>query len=165
MLHYCTFLHADVSFYVCTAEYIDVVRNREMLSTLLLFLECDVDFNVPRPIPLPLLSWFKDGELVSSAHLNDFTTIDESFLTTNPILKAGVFDIVPFMVLSDGTAVFTTKFNNITSPVLGNLPPDITPEQARELLFNTYLGNWTCFVNNSIGSSSVEYIVRKYGMY
>ena len=154
-----------MSFYVCTAEYVDIVRNREVLSTLMLNLECDVDFNVPRPIPRPLLSWFKNGELVSSAQLYDTTAIDESFLTANPVLTPGVFDVILFGVLSDGTAVLTTIFTNITSPVLGNLPPDTTHEQARELLFSTYLGNWTCFVNNSIGSSSVEYIVREYGMY
>jgi hypothetical protein len=50
--------------------------------------------------------------------------------------------------------------------MLGGLASGTTPEQARQiLLYTSFLGNWTCFVNNSLGSASVEYIVRDRGKY
>ena len=150
-------------YYVHATDYILLVRN--VRSILTLNLECIVDLNVPRPIPPPLLSWFKNGELVSSVEYGQIPSFTMSFLTANPNLTPGVFDIDPLQITSDGTVMLTTQFTNISLPIdLGNLPPDITLEQARELLFDNFLGNWMCFVNNSIGSSSVEYIVTEYGM-
>ena len=148
--------------YVHATDDILVVRN--MLSMLSLDLECEIDLNVPQPIPPPLLSWFKDGELVSSAEFGQIPEFSMSFLTANPNLMPGVFDIDPLQIMSDGTLMLTTRFTNISFPIAsGNLPPDTTLEQARELLFSSFLGNWMCFVNNSIGSSSVEYVVTEYG--
>lgn len=142
---------------MCTTEYIEVARND---SETVLTLECDV---APRLWPSPLISWLKDGELVSSALIGDTPAIEPSFLAANPILTFGVFDLQQFGVQSDGTVFLSTIFTNITNPKLGNLPPVTTDKQAKELLFNSFLGNWTCFVNNSLGSASVEYIVRELG--
>jgi hypothetical protein len=143
----------------------DVDRNDEALSAWMLSLECNVDTATPQPVPSPSVSWFKDGQLVSSTLLGDSTMIEESFLTQNPILIPGVFNITIQFLLeysSSTTAMYlSTVFTNITNPMLGNLTPDTTLEQARQLLFDTFLGNWTCFVNNSVGSASVEYILRE----
>jgi hypothetical protein len=79
----------------------------------------------------------------------------------NPILLPGVFNISPFQILSDGTVTIYTGFANISFPELGMLAPNTTLEQAREELFDLFLGNWTCHVNNSLGSFSVEYILRE----
>ena len=139
-----------------------MVRDMETLSTLTLRLECEVDISVPRPVPIPRLSWFKDGELISSAVFGLTPQLNVSFLMANPHLMPGVFDIIPLQILIDGTVLLTTQFTNISLPDLGNLA-DTTLEQARELVVDSFLGNWTCFVSNSIGSSSVEYIVMEYG--
>ena len=146
-------------------EYVDVVRIDEVLSSLVLTLDCDVINDVPRAVPLPSLSWFKDGQLVSIIQELgfDFPMIEESFLAENPILIQGVFDILPFGILPSGGAILSTMFTNITNPMLGNLAPGTNFTQARQLLLDTYLGNWTCVVNNSLGGASVEYIVREYG--
>lgn len=130
---------------------------------LTLSLDCTVDNSVPQPVPIPLQSWYKDGELVSSAQIHESTEPIMSFVMANQLLMMGVFDFSPLQVLLGGTLVLTTTFTNITNPMLGQLSPDTTIAQARELLFETFLGNWTCLVNNSLGSSSVEYIVREYG--
>ena len=79
----------------------------------------------------------------------------------NPILISGVFNIPTLQVLSNGTITMYTGFTNITSPELGMLELETTLEQAREMLFDIFLGNWTCHVNNSLGSFSVEYILRE----
>ena len=122
-------------------------------------MECDVINDVPTPSR----SWFKDGQLVSSVQLYDSAVIEESFLAQNPILIPGVFDVSPFQILISGDAILSTMFMNITNPMLGNLAPGTTFMEARQLLLDTFLGNWTCFVNNSLGSASVQYIVREYG--
>ena len=149
---------------MCVTVYIDVVRNSEALATLVLLLECAIDdTRIPRPVPLPILSWFKDGELISSAQSGQNFQIEESYVMANPILTRGVFDFSVLTVLNDGTVALTTSVTNITLRALGMIPLDTTLEQARELLLNTFLGNWTCVVNNSLGSSSVEYIVGEFG--
>ena len=145
------------------ADYLDVVRNREALSMLSLVLECSVDHSVPRPVPQPLLSWYKDGEPVSFAQLGESAQLNESFLTAYPILNLGVFDVPSFQVFPDGRVILATNFNNITLPMLGNLSATTTLEQARELVFDVFCGNWTCLVSNSLGSSSVQYTVGECG--
>ena len=123
-------------------------------------MECDVINDVPTPSR----SWFKDGQLVSSVQLYDSAVIEESFLAQNPILIQGVFDVPLFGILVSGDVILSTMFTNITNPMLGNLAPSTSFMQARQLLLDTYLGNWTCFVNNSLGSASVEYIVREFNI-
>ena len=143
-----------------TAAYIDAVRNK--FSTLL---ECNVDDpSLPNPIPPPMRSWFKDGQLVSSIQYGEIEDITASYLVTaNPILMQSVFDVIsPFAILH-GAVILTNQINNISNPMLGNLPNGTTLEEARGLLFDIFLGNWTCLVNNSLGSSSVEYILRENG--
>ena len=136
------------------------MRNEELLTRL----SCDVDYSkLPHPIPLPTRSWFKDSQLVSSTLYGVAAEIDESFLMENPILNLGVFDFLPLQILSDGDITLFNGFSNITSRELGMLSPSTTLEQAREKLFDIFLGNWTCIVNNSLGSSSVEYILRENG--
>ena len=144
-------------------EYTDLIRSDEVLSTLVLILDCDVINDVPRPVPSPSLSWFKDDQLVSSVQLSDDPMIEESFLAQNPILMPGVFDVPPFQILGGHVIYLSTAFTNITNPMVGGLAPDITFMQARRLVLNTLLGNWTCLVNNSLGNASVEYIIRDYG--
>ena len=143
-----------------TAAYIDVVHVR---NDSVVFLTCDVA-DLPRPIPLPTRFWFKDGQIVSSMQYGASAEIDELFLMENPILTIGVFDFPAFQVLLDGTTVLFTGFSNISSPELGMIAPGTTLEEARKMLLNIFLGNWTCLVNNSLGSSSVEYILSGNGM-
>ena len=143
-----------------TAAYIDVVHVRNDMGV---FLTCDVA-DLPQPIPLPTRVWLKDGQIVSSMQYHAFAEIDELFLMENPILTIGVFDIPAFQVLPDGTTILFAGFGNITSTELGMIAPDTTLDEARKMLLNIFLGNWTCLVNNSLGSSSVEYILSGNGM-
>ena len=117
---------------------------------------CDVINDIS---PFPLRSfWFKDGQPIFS----DSPVIEESFLVQNPILMPGVFNVPPVQ-FSHRKMILYTTFTNITDPMLGGLAPDTSLEQARQLLLDIFLGNWTCFVNNSLGSASVEYIIREFG--
>ena len=139
--------------------YIDALRSTDQF---LQSLDCGVDDpNLPQPNPLPTRSWFKDGQLISSAQYRSHADIELTYLMENSILLTGVFNIPTFQVLPNGTITMYTGFTNITSPELGMLEPETTLEQARELLFDIFLGNWTCHVNNSLGSFSVEYILRE----
>lgn len=130
----------------------------------MLTLDCDAINDIPRPVPSPSLSWFKDGQLVLSVQsfnniFND-PIIEETFLAQNPILMPGVFDVQPLLLIFIGDGIhLSTRFTNITNPMLGGLVPDTTLPEARQLVLNTFLGNWTCLVNNSLGSASVEYII------
>ena len=82
------------------------------------------------------------------------------FLMQFPILNFGVFNTPPFQVLSAGDLVFTTAFDNITNPMLGGLEPDIAFSEARAMLFDILLANWTCVANNTLGLSSVSNFFR-----
>lgn len=144
---------------MCIAVFIDALRSTDQF---LQSLDCGVDDpSLPRPNPLPTRTWFKDGQLISSSLYGSHADIEWTFLVENPILMIGVFNIPTFQVLTNGVITMYTGFNNITSPDLGMLAPETTLEQARELLFDIFLGNWTCHVNNSLGSFSVEYILRE----
>ena len=126
-------------------------------------LDCTILDNVPHPIPLPDRSWFRNGVLVASAQYYQNLILDMAFLMEFPIFTAGVFDFAPLIIASTGQLYYITQFTNITMPMLGGLPPDIDFPTARGLLFDLLLGNWTCVANNSLGSSSVEYIIRDCG--
>ena len=141
-------------------EYRDVVRSDEVLSTLVLILRCHHD--VFFLLPSPSFSWFKDGQPFHNI-FND-PIIEESFLAQKPILMPGVFDVPPLSIILIGYEIhLSTRFTNIANPMLGGLVPDTTLPEARQLVLDTLLGNWTCFVNNSLGSASVEYIIRELG--
>ena len=68
-----------------------------------------------------------------------------------------------FKSLTDGDLVFTTEFTNITNPIMGGLAPDITFSEARAMLFDILLANWTCVANNTLGLSSVSNFFRMCG--
>ena len=141
-----------------TAAYIDVVRNTEFSEIL----ECMIDDpSLPDPVPLPTRSWFKDGQLVSTTRDGEDADISTSSLAAqNPILMTS-FSFI--FISRDGSLILNNGINNISNPMLGNLLPNATVEQAMELLIDIFLGNWTCLVNNSLGSSLVEYILRRTG--
>ena len=128
-------------------------------------LQCTVLNEVPQPIPLPTLMWFRDGVLAASASFGSDFEVDMAFLIQFPILFAGVFDIPILLFLSNGSLVFSTIFTNITNATLGNLPVDTTPAQARAMLFDILLANWTCAANNTLGLSTVEHQIRMCGKY
>ena len=128
-------------------------------------LECEIPndpSNLPRPQPLTLRSWFKDGELVYTTTL-DTTPDIEDFVRDKPVLIIGVLYPTTFAATVDGTISYSTVVMNITFQP--PLPPNTTIEQARQVLFDLLLGNWTCVANNSLGTSSVTYITRECGEY
>ena len=128
-------------------------------------LQCTVNIEVPRPVPLPSLTWFRNGLEVARFAFGDFKFDITNFQMQFPILTPGVFSsssgiFLPFQIFSSGEVVFTTEFfNNITMPMLGNLAPDTTLRQARAILFDILLANWTCVAYSSLGTAAVEYLI------
>ena len=112
------------------------------------------------PQPSPLRSWFKDGELVYST-ISGLTVDPNDFLMDNPILVPGVLDPSPFTALGDGRIFYNYDIMNISVPSM--LPPGTTLEQATQEVFDLLIGNWTCLVNNTLGSSTVTYVIRECG--
>ena len=118
----------------------------------------------PRPVPPPTLMWLRDGVPAASATMGEAFTVNPAFLLENPILNMGVFTIIPFLVLqSTGDLVLTTAISNITNPMLGGLPLSATVRQARAILFDILVANWTCVANNTLGFSSVSNFLRMCG--
>ena len=116
--------------------------------------------NPPLPFPTPSRSWFKDGELVYIADLETVPDVDE-YTMANPVLITGVLTPDVFSATADGTIFYNTEVENITFAM--PLPPGTTVEQARVMVFDGLLGNWTCVGNNTLGSSSVTNIIRECG--
>ena len=154
--------HLPIHNYTCCiAENFCVDRDNDTV----VMLECEIPndpSNPPTPQPLPLQSWFKDGELVYTAPLGTIPDI-EDFVMDKQVLMPGVLDPTTFTADGDGTISYSTVVMNISIPVF--LPPNTTIEQARQMLFDLLLGNWTCVANNSLGTSSVTHIVRECGEY
>ena len=139
--------------------YIDVSRGD---SSLVIILECNTERGGhPNPLPRASRSWFKDGQMVSSTLIGGSALIDESFLMAHPILNIEVFDTPPLTLVPYGDLIVYLGFRNVTSPFSGMLAPTTSIEQARDMVFDILLGNWTCLVNNSLGTSSIDYVVRE----
>lgn len=134
-------------------------RNSDKVATALI----DCDFSIlPHPKPYPQRTWYKDDELVYST-LSDSDPNDTEFLAANPLLAMGivVLDPSPFhqQLIVDGSILLHNRIENVTS-----LPPGVaTLKEAREKLFTLLLGNWTCKVNNTLGSTSRTYIIKECG--
>lgn len=126
-------------------------------------LPCPIPNEIPRPVPLPTRTWFRDGVLAASALRGETVNVDMAFLMQFPILNMGAFDTAPFQVLVSGDLVFTTAFTNITNPMMAGLAPGTTLSQARAMLFDILLANWTCVANNSLGASSISNFIRMCG--
>jgi hypothetical protein len=127
---------------------------------------CTVPNEIPRPVPPPTLTWFRNGVQAASAGLG----VDMDFEMQFPILITGVFGggttVIPtFQVLTSGELVFTTNFNNITDAMLGQLAPGTTLRQAKMMLFDILIADWMCVANNTLGSSSVENTFRRCGKF
>ena len=124
------------------------------------YLGCDyVRLNEPEPLPIPQRSWYEDGQLVYSAPIGSDPNISE-FLAANPLLTLGVYE-KPLQTLSYGGILLLGGVLEIGSPSL--LPPNTTLEQANEQILALVVGNWTCQLNNTFGSSSVTYTIRECG--
>ena len=123
-------------------------------------LDCKIQADPPIPLPTPSRSWFKDGELVYTAPLETVPDVDE-YTMANPVLITGVLTPGVFSATADGTIFYNTEVENITFAM--PLPPGTTVEQARVMVFDGLLGNWTCVGNNTLGSSSVTNIIRECG--
>ena len=132
-------------------------------------LGCSVSAEVPQPVPPPTLTWFRSGvEVARAAVSGTMFELNMDFLMEFPILITGVFSVggtvsPTFQVLQSGLLIFNTLFDNISDPMLGNLPMDITLRQARAMLFDILLANWTCAANNTLGTSSVQHNIRMCG--
>ena len=132
-------------------------------------LSCTVSNEVPRPVPPPTLTWLRNGVPAASAFIGEAFDVDMAFLMQFPILTPGVFShdrgyITPtFQVLLSGELFFSTEFTNISDPLLGNLPVSTTRRQARAMIFDIILANWTCMANNSLGTAVVEYHIGMCG--
>ena len=126
-------------------------------------LPCMVSDTVPRPVPLPDVTWFRNNVLVGTGESGTHLEPDSGFRMQFPILNLGVFDQQPFVFLGQDMVFSTSIITNITSPMMGGLPADTTTAQARAELFNILLGNWVCVANNTLGMDSVEYNIRMCG--
>ena len=114
----------------------------------------------PLPLPTPSRSWFKDGKLVYIAELETVPDVDE-YTMDNPVLITGVLTPDVFSATTDGTILYNTQVDNITFAM--PLPLGTTILQARQLVFDGLIGNWTCVANNTLGSSSVTYVIKECG--
>ena len=126
-------------------------------------LECEIPIEPtmpPIPFPYPSRSWFKDGKLVYIAPISTVPDISD-YTVDNPVLKPGVLTPDVFAALSDGTILYNTQVENIIFAM--PFPPGTTILQARQLVFNGLIGNWTCVANNLLGSSSVTYVIKECG--
>lgn len=133
-------------------------------------LDCTIPMVVPRPVPPPTVTWFRDGVPAASATaLGNNFDVDTDFLTTFPILTTGILNIPAFQVLDNGQLIFSSEFTNISNPMMLDLsiPTDVTNEEminiARTMLFEILLANWTCVANSSLGLSSVQNFFRRCG--
>ena len=150
----CTCVHHTILCCSLIAVLQCVSRNAD---NKIVNLECEILGN---PQPNPLRSWFKDGELVYSA-INGFSPNPSDFFMNNPILVPGVLDPITLSALSDGTIVYNYEVRNITSPQ--QLPPGTTEAQIEQQVFDLLLGNWTCIVNNTLGSTTITYLITDCG--
>ena len=126
-------------------------------------------------MPAPSLAWFRDGQRIAFTQQlgGAFELMEESmmrFLMENPILISGVFSsgmggtVLPtFQIFPSGDIVVSTEFDNITNPMLGMLDPGITLGEARNMIYDILLANWTCVANSSLGVASVENQLRMCG--
>ena len=129
-----------------------------------LSLPCTFSNEIPRPVPPPTITWFRNGVLVASAPSGTPPMLDMNFLLQFPILNMGVFDATTIAFLQNGQLIFNTEtFVNISMPALGNLTATTTPAQARAQLFNIMRGNWECVANNTLGEGSLQYNIRMCG--
>ena len=137
-------------------------------------LGCTISTAVPRPVPPPTLRWLRDGREVARAMTQGQPfDVAMDFLMDFPILTTGVFssDVMgggttissTFVALTGGELIINTRFDNISNPMLGNLPVGTTFRQARAMLFEILLANWTCVANNTFGSAAVQHNIRMCG--
>jgi hypothetical protein len=119
-------------------------------------LDCDY-IKLPYALPIPQISWYKDGELVYSTEVSSVPDAS-AFFAANPLLEMGVLSPPPIHTLADGSILLSNQVENITSPSL--LPPGTTVEQVKEQLHSFLLGNWTCKLNNTLGDASHTHMIR-----
>ena len=117
----------------------------------------------PQPVPTPTIMWFRDGVLAASVTMGEAFTVDPEFLLENPILNMGVFIITPFVVMPTGELIFITAVDNIANAKLGGLQPNATVREARAILFDILLANWTCVASNTLGFSSISNFITMCG--
>lgn len=122
-------------------------------------LRCDVANEAQPPA---LRTWLKDGELVYSELDGDSIDSDE-YSIENQILLPGVLDPVTFTTFGDGSIAYNYDVMNISVPAF--VPEGVTtPQQARDVVFDLLLGNWTCVLNSSLGSPDpITYLIRECG--
>ena len=120
-------------------------------------MECEI---LNDPQPTPRRTWFKDGKNVYSDLTGSFPDLTEYFIE-NSILVTGVLDPITITAPRDGTIYYNYEVMNITFPAL--LPPDTTIAQAEQQVFQHLLGNWSCTVDNTLGSATVTYKIRECG--
>ena len=125
------------------------------------------------PVPPPSLAWFRDGQQIAftESYERSFDLTEDStmrFLMENPILINNVFSfggapLPTFQFLQAGEIVISTQFDNITDRMMGMLAPDVTIGEARNMIYDILLANWTCVANSSLGVASVENVFRMCG--
>ena len=72
----------------------------------------------------------------------------------------GLFSPDTLIASFDGSLTYNTRVDNITSPsVLADL--GIAASDVEELIFNRLLGNWTCVLQNDVGTAIVQYLVHE----
>ena len=129
--------------------------SRNITEPVILSCNINVDFLVPTP----RRTWYKDGIVIYS---NDVDTAPDlsDFYDNKPILTPGLLSPVTLIASFDGSLMYNTRVDNITSPsVLADL--GIAASDVEELIFNLLLGNWTCVLQNDVGMASVQYLVHE----
>ena len=90
--------------------------------------------------------------------LNPIEQINMEFFAANMLLVPSVLTPQVFLPTVDGAITFLTRVDNASQA-------GITEDVARNLLFDIYLGDWTCSASNAYGSDTATTNVRECGMF
>ena len=125
-------------------------------------LGCLVSLDVaPRPIPVPIRTWTKDGVVIYSTQAGTSVETD-NFTNTNPIFTPGLFNPDVLVTPPDGNIQYQTTFSNTTAPQILDMI-GITEDEARVQVLNFALGTWNCTTTNTLGTDSIQVIIRMCG--
>ena len=123
-------------------------------------LERDLANGIPGPLPTPFRSWVNNDIVVYNVTqgLNPIEQINMEFFAANMLLMPSVLQPQVFLPTVDGAITFLTRVDNSSRA-------GISEDVARNMLFDSYLGDWTCSANNAYGSDTATTNVRECGMF
>lgn len=137
-------------------------RNTNVTFTILCeILEEDLVSGRARPIPTPNRIWEKDGVIVYNVTdgQNPIVAINSDFyIMTNPLLRPGILDPQNFLPAISGKITFLTRVSSSTKA-------GVNESIARDQLFDSLLGEWSCSATNVYGSDRATSAIHECGKF